>query len=89
MPINLKKTTEKKFNRDALIINLKSGKEAGKLINILGRYGIGMLRLANLEHDELALVDSLNENHLISFHIPDYWNADENLIKLMKEKNLV
>ncbi len=89
MPIKLKNKTEKKFNRDAPIINLKSGKQAGKLINILGLYGIGMLRLADLEQDALALVDDLNENHLVSFHIPDYWNADENLIKLMKEKNLI
>lgn len=88
LPIRLKQRTERTFPKDAAILNVKTGKQAGKLINILDTHGIGMLRLAELEKDQLALVDSLNENHLIDFHVPDYWRADENLIRLMKEKNL-
>lgn len=95
MPIRLKveemsiDDSQRLFKQDNLVINLKTGKQIGKLRNIIGKHGIAMLRLNELDKNNLALVDVSNANHLVDFHIPDYWYNDENLINSLKEKNLI
>ena len=57
--------------------------------NIIGKYGIAMLRITELDHNNLVLVDNSNGNHLIDFNIPDYWSNDTNLTQQLKEQNLL
>lgn len=94
-PIKLKvenisiKDSEKLFKQDNQIINIKTGKQVGKLRNIIGKYGIAMLRITELDHNNLVLVDNSNGNHLIDFNVPDYWSNDTNLTQQLKEQNLL
>lgn len=95
MPIRLKvedmniEESKKMFKQDNSIINLKTGKQIGKLRNLIGIHGIAMLRINELDKNNLVLVDNFNANHLIDFSIPSYWNNDENLIKNLKENNII
>jgi len=73
------------FEIDCNILNKKSGKSAGKLKNSSGNYGIAMLRLNELDKDNLVVLDSNKNEHSISFNIPSYWKNDEKLSEIIKK----
>jgi folate-binding protein YgfZ len=88
MPIELiDNNNSVKFDQDSPIINVKTEKQVGKLRNLIDKYGIAMLRIAEIDNNNLALLDSSNKRHLIKFKIPHYWNRDENLIKSLNYLN--
>lgn len=68
-------TTE--FGHDTSILNVKTGKSAGKLKGQQGKYGIAMLRLSELDADNLVICDDQKNEHSVKFYIPDYWKNDE------------
>ena len=86
MPIFIKDQNES-IEKENNILNKKTGKSVGKLKNISGNYGIAMLRLNELEKDQLVLIDSENNKHDIFFNVPEYWFSDEKLIEGLKKKN--
>lgn len=85
MVLNNKESEISVFEQNCNILNLKTGKSAGKLKNLSGSYGIAMLRLSELDKDNLVLVDTEQKEHSISFNIPDYWKNDKKLAEQIKE----
>ena len=79
--VNIQKNNE--------IINVKTGRSAGKLANIVENVGIAMLRINELEdHANLAVVDNLKNNYPIKFSVPEYWQNDLNLIDSLRKLNV-
>lgn len=87
LPIVLKNadSLSAKFEQDCNVLNLRTGKSAGKLKNLAGAFGIAMLRLSELDKESLVLVDAEKNQHPISFNIPEYWKKDEKLAEQMKK----
>lgn len=77
------------IEKENSIINMRTGKSAGKIKNISGRYGIAMMRLNELEVNTMAVVDTNNLEHKIDFNIPEYWSLDEKLIQSLMKKQIV
>ena len=66
-------------------MNTKSGLTVGKLINILDTDGIAMLRLANLEKNNMVLMDDNNNCVPIRVSVPKYWPIDDPLLAELKK----
>ncbi|CAF1051511.1 unnamed protein product [Brachionus calyciflorus] len=86
MPFKLKqKIDESKFSKDNLILNKQTGQTVGKLKNLIDEFGIGMLRLANVDKNGIVLVDNDKNEHEIDVVIPKYWPLDDPLLKDLKK----
>lgn len=65
------------FKQDTSILNAKTGKSAGKLRGQQGKFGIAMLRLNELDADNLVIHDEQKNEYPVKFYIPGYWENDE------------
>lgn len=74
-------TNNIQFKADSNILNIHSGKSAGKLKGSSGKFGIAMLRISELVENGLVILDDENKPHPIKYKIPQYWNQD---VKLMQ-----
>lgn len=82
IPIKLE-CTNVQFKSDSSILNLKTGKVAGKLKGLSGHYGIAMLRLSELS-DQLVILDEESNKYSVSYTIPEYWSKDPKLSEMLK-----
>lgn len=64
------------FDSNAEVLNTKSNRSAGKLINLSEGYGIGLLRLENLDPEALVLVDKSQKQHPVRVSMPGFWKRD-------------
>ena len=64
------------FDSNAEVLNTKTNKSVGKLVNLSGAYGIGLLRMENLDPESLVLVDKAQKQHAIRVSIPRFWKKD-------------
>ncbi len=78
-------STSVQFKTDSIIMNLSSGKNAGKLKGYSGKNGIAMLRLSELLEGSLVILDDENKQHHIKYKIPKYWDQDSKLIESLKK----
>lgn len=65
------------FKQDTSILNARTGKSAGKLRGQQGKFGIAMLRLNELDANNLVIHDEQKNEYPVTFYIPDYWKNDE------------
>ncbi len=76
------------FTKEVEILNVKSKMPAGMLKGLNGKYGIAMIRLSQLEHESLVLVEAqriMSKQYKIKFHIPEYWKNDEKLVEIFNK----
>ena len=60
----------------------------GKLKSVIDNYGLAMIRLSNIDNNNMAIVNDTDEKHPIRVNIPKYWQIDEALKNELKTANL-
>lgn len=62
-------------------MNVKTGKSVGKLINYSGQYGIGLMRMENIDVKNMIVVDSDASRLSVTTEIPKFWSLDDPIVQ--------
>lgn len=85
MPFTLQdESVNCKFSSDNEIINVKTNKPIGKVKIVHDKFGIGLVRLANIDNENTVIVDDDGHQHKIKLRIPEYWQMNEALENELK-----
>jgi transferase CAF17, mitochondrial len=80
----LNESMSAQFSGENEILNLKLNKSIGKVKRVKGEFGIGLVRMANIDNENIVIVDDNKEQHRIKLRIPEYWQMNEALENELK-----
>ncbi len=69
---------------NTFILNAITGKTVGKLRKCIDKNGLALMRLSQIDNENMKLVDKMNKEVKVKVEIPKFWQLDEALLNELK-----
>jgi hypothetical protein len=86
--IFLRSHTVELADGDTEILNTITGKSVGKLRKIIGKHGLALIRLSQIDNKNMAVTDKLHRPIKVKVELPKFWQLDEALLNELKQAKL-